>query len=176
PSDTLSFDDGSRLDLRLAIQDDFNIFRIDVHACRSHNHFFLASFEVKIAFRVHLTNVARAKPARIRGSALRVIAPVSGRNIFAAHQNFSVLGQLHFLAGHHATDRAMSQFEWMIDADERRGFGHAIALNHRKTEPPPKFFGFGIQRCTAGDERPELPPEHSMNTAKLPPTPDEVPA
>src|SRR5687768_3196101 len=57
----------------------------------------------------------------------------------------------------------------MIDADQRRGFGHAIALNHCKAEPAPKALGLGIQRRAARNERPKLPAKHPVNLPKSPP-------
>src|SRR2546422_10887294 len=64
----------------------------------------------------------------------------------------------------------------MIDADERRRLSHAVALNNRKAEPSPKAFGVRIEGGAAGNESPEFPSEHSMNTPKCPPAQDEVPA
>ena len=45
----------------------------------------------------------------------------------------------------------------MIERNERCGFGEAVALNHDEAQPSPELFGFGVERCAAGDERPELP-------------------
>src|SRR5438132_7880517 len=64
----------------------------------------------------------------------------------------------------------------MIDADERRRLSHAVALNDCKAQPLPKAFGVRIEGGAAGNEGPELPAEHSMNTPKCPPPEDEVAA
>src|SRR5207237_3788061 len=75
PMRSLGFDNGAGLYLWLAVQDEFNVFRVDVHTRRSDNDFFLAPPKVKVAFLVHRTDVAGVKPAIIRGSCRLFIAP-----------------------------------------------------------------------------------------------------
>src|SRR5437773_4518321 len=145
---TLVFDYGAYLYFWLAIEDNFNVFGIDVHAGRSDDDFVPPPLKVKVGLLVHLTNVSGAKPAFVCGCCLHIIAPVSRRNIFAAHEDFAVFGQLHLLPAHDPANRAAPQLEWMIDADEPGGFGHAVALNQRKAEPPPKLFGLGVECCS----------------------------
>ena len=62
----------------------------------------------------------------------------------------------------------------MVQRDERRGLGQAVALNDDEAQPPPELFGLGIERSAAGDEGPELPSELVVDSAEAPPAAHEV--
>src|ERR1041385_8581577 len=124
---TFGFDNRTGLYFRLTIEDNFNVFRIDVYPRRSNDDFFPAPLKVKTGLLVHHSNVPGAKPTVVSSSCLHVIAPVSGRNVFASDEDFAVIGQLHLQSGHNATYRAASEFEWMTNTDEAGGFGHTVA-------------------------------------------------
>ena len=68
PMNTLDVNNGARLDLRLAIEDEFNVLWINVHARRSNDDVFLAAFKIKIALLVQFADVAGVKPAIVRSS------------------------------------------------------------------------------------------------------------
>ena len=51
----------------------------------------------------------------------------------------------------------------MIERDDRRGLGEAVALNDDESELAPERFELGVERRRADDERPELPAEHPMH-------------
>src|SRR5205085_11815686 len=118
---------------------------------------FLAAFEVEIARRVHLTYVARAQPAFVGRYRLHVAAPVTGRDVVAAHENFARLVELHLLAGHRLAYRAAPDLERVIDADERGRFRHPIALHNGIAEPLPEQLALRIQGRAARDKGPEFP-------------------
>src|SRR5262249_15102521 len=125
---TKVFDHSTRFYFRLTIEDNLNVFGIDVYPSRCDDDFFLTSPKIKVALPVHLTNVSGAKPFHLSGCCLSAVAPVSRRNIFAPHEDFAVFGQLQLLSAQNTANRTASEFEWMIYADQTRGFGHTVAL------------------------------------------------
>src|SRR4029077_19788269 len=56
----------------------------------------------------------------------------------------------------------------MIQADERSGFGHAIALHYGKTQTLEEKFGVAAQGCASGNESPETQTKKTMDAAKAP--------
>src|SRR6266704_2395380 len=170
------FDDYGRFYLWLPIQHEFNVRRVNVYTGRSDDDLSLSAFEIKVAFLVDLANVAAAKPTVFCCSRLPVVFPVSRRNVLAAHQIFAILGQFHFLPRQYLADRAAALLERVVDADERRSLGHAIALNHGESEPLPEPLGVRIERCATRNKGPELPTEHVMNRAKRPPAAEKISA
>ena len=57
----------------------------------------------------------------------------------------------------------------MIHADERSGFGEAIALNRGVAEAVPELFRCGRKRGATRNDRPEFPAEPAANRSKAPP-------
>src|SRR6266446_2499870 len=154
------------------------IFRINIEPGRRDDHAFLAPAEAKITRGVEFTKVSGAEPAVIfaRGLLRRTSFPVGSGNVLAADQDFAVLGEFEFAAGKDFSNRAFRCAEWMIEADQRRGLGHSVALNDGVTHAVEEILGVIRKRRTAGDERPEFPAEAAMNAAKHPGTPEEFPA
>ena len=62
----------------------------------------------------------------------------------------------------------------MIHADERGGFGEAIALHGGVAEASPEFFGGSGERGASGNYGPEFPAEAAMNGAEAPPAAEEM--
>src|SRR6266567_72298 len=60
----------------------------------------------------------------------------------------------------------------MIEADERGGLGHSVALNNRVAHALEEVLGFIRKRRAAGDERPELPAKPAVDSTKHPGAPD----
>ena len=161
--------------LRLQAQRGFQIFGIDVHPLAGDDDVLLAPLKVEIALGVELADVAGAKPTFLVQHRLQLFAlPVAGGDVRATHQDLAVFVELHLPAFEHLADRALAGAEGMVQRDERGGFGEAVALNDDEAEAPPELFGFGVQRRTAGDERPELPAEAVVNLPEAPPAADEV--
>src|SRR6266481_3290476 len=154
------------------------ILRINIKAGRRNDHALLAPAEAKIASGVEFTEVSGAEPAVIfaRGLLRCTFFPVGTGNVFAADQDFAVLGEFEFAAGKNFSNRAFRCAERMVEADQRRGFGHSVALNDGVTHALEEILGVIRKRRTAGDERPEFPAEAAMNAAKHPGTPEEFPA
>ena len=57
----------------------------------------------------------------------------------------------------------------MIHADERGGFGEAVALHGGVAEASPEFFGGSGERGASGNYGPEFPAEAAVNCAEAPP-------
>ena len=62
----------------------------------------------------------------------------------------------------------------MVHADERSGFGEAVALNGGVAQRGPELFDVGGQRSAAGDRSPEAPPELAPDCAESPPAPEKM--
>ena len=76
------------------------ILRIDIHPRRRHDDAFLPSLEIKLAVFVHLRQISGVKPAVLLHHWLQLfVAPITGGNIFAPHQNFASVADLHFQPG-----------------------------------------------------------------------------
>ena len=113
-----------------------------------------------------LADVAGVEPAvleRARGVLVRV--EVAGRDVLAAHEDLAVGGDLHLDAGDRLADRSLLRAERMIQRDDRRRLGQAVALDHDEPELAPERFELGLERRGADDERPELPAEQPMDVA-----------
>ena len=85
------------------------------------------------------------------------LLPIARGNIFAADQNFAVRPEPEFAAGKNFADRSFCCAKGSIQADERSGFRHAVALHHGVADAFEEILGFRGKRGAAGDERPEFP-------------------
>src|SRR5260370_42706375 len=130
----------------------------------------LGSLEVQVALGVEFAEVAGAEPAFAGRHRLQLASlPVTGGHVFAADQNLAALVELDFFAGKDLANRTAAQAERMVDADERGGLSQSVALDDDEAQPPPELFGFGVESCTARNQRPELPSEAAVNLAEAPP-------
>ena len=68
-------------------------------------------------------------------------------------------------------DRSALGAERVIQRDDRRGLGQAVALDDDEPEPAPERLELGIERRGADDERPELQAEQPMDPPVAPPAP-----
>ena len=146
---TFEFYDYTRSYRSLPAQHEFKVRRVNVHAGRGDNDLFFSTFEKQSAFRSNLAHITGGKPAVLCCSRLPVFLPISRRNVLPAHQNLSVLGQFHFLTTQYFADGAAPLLERVVNADERRRLGHAVALNHGESEPLPELLGIRIERRAA---------------------------
>ena len=62
----------------------------------------------------------------------------------------------------------------MIQRDDGRGLGEAVALDHQKPKLGEERFQIGRQRRRANDKAPELPAEQPMHFAIAPPAAQPV--
>src|SRR6266850_7754103 len=160
---------------RLFLDRGLQIFRINIEASRRDDHAFLAPAEAQVAGVVEFTKIPGVEPAVtfVGGLPGRTFFPVGSGNVFAADQDFAVLVKFEFAAGKNFSNRAFRCAERMVEADQRRGFGHSVALNDGITHAFEKIFGVIRKRRAAGDERPEFPAEAAVDAAKHPATPEE---
>ena len=108
----------------------FEVFGVDIHASRGNDDFFLSALEIEIAGGVEFPYVAGAVPALCVAFWVQcVVIPVASGDSAAAHQDFTVFGELDFASIQHLADGSLSQPERVIDADDRSGLGQAIALD-----------------------------------------------
>ena len=66
-------------------------------------------------------------------------------------------------------DRPCGAVQGMVQRDDGRRFGEAVALDHEKSEAAPERFQLRIEWRGADDERPELEAEHPVHAAIPPP-------
>src|ERR1035441_7684380 len=57
----------------------------------------------------------------------------------------------------------------MVQADQRSGFGQAVALDHGISQAMPEFFSLAIEGGAAADHGPEFPSELAADVAEGPP-------
>src|SRR5262249_20221509 len=168
-------DDGGVANAGRLVDDALHVFRKDVQSFRRDDHFLLAPADVELTVLPDLADVSRVKPPVLeRTRRFHGIVEISARDVFAAHENFAVGRDLHVDAGHGLADGTLLGAERMVEADDRRGLGEPVPLNHRKAQFAPERFQFGIEWSRADDERPELQSEQAMDAAIAPPTLDEV--
>jgi len=98
----------------------------------------------------------------------RAFLPVTTGNVFAAHQNLAIVREMKFAARQNFSDGTCSRAKRMIEADERGGLRHAVALHHRVAEALEEILRFRGKRGSAGNEGPEFPAETPMNAAEHP--------
>ena len=133
------------------------------------DHVFFAVNDFQRAVRLHLRDVAGFQPAVLHGAAGFVfVTPVAFHHLRAAHPHFPRLAQRHKLAvvvaqadvgaGNGVADGAVVGLGvHMIDADKRRGFGHAVAFNDDVAGELLPFVRDGFfQRHPAGDDETQV--------------------
>src|ERR1019366_310264 len=153
----------------------FQVLGIDVHPFARDDDVLFTPLEVEITFGIEIAQVASAKPTFLAQHWLQFFSlPIAGRDVGAAHQDFSVLVELDLAAFEHLADRAFAGAKWMVQGNQRCRLRQAVALNDHEAQAPPEFLGVGVKRCTSGDEGPELPSELVVNFAEAPPAPHEV--
>ena len=104
-------------------------------------------------------NQPSAERARVASGRVEVAAG----HVLAADEDLAVLGDLHFDAGDRLADRPRERVKRVIERDDRRGLGEAVALDDHEAEPPPERLELGIERRRADDDRPELEAEHAVD-------------
>src|SRR5262245_58887233 len=129
----ISRDDRTIADLGLQLENSLEIIGVNIHSGCGDDDVLRPALEVQIAILVHFGNVAGVEPSIVRGGYDSAF-PITRRDILAAHHDFSLLADLHFLARKRLSDRASPNFERVIHGYERSGLGHPVALNHREAE------------------------------------------
>ena len=130
-------------DRRLLAQGCFQVFGINIQPRGRHDDVFLTAAEAKIAVGIHLAQVARMQPSfvSLAHRTKSALLPITRGNIFAAHQDFAVRPEPEFPPGKNFTDRSFRGVKWIVQADQRSGFRHAIALHHGVADAFEKILG-----------------------------------
>ena len=105
------------------------------------DHLLLAPADEQPSLRVHLADVARPEPSvleRVCGRTIRV--EVALRHVLPANEDLAVGCNLHLDTGNRLADRSAAGAEGVIERDDGRGFGEAVALHDHEAEPAPEFF------------------------------------
>ena len=92
----------------------------------------------------------------------------TGAHVFAAYQNFAVFREAELASGQHFADRSLRGAKRMVEADERCGLGHPVALHDRVADTAEKFFRFGRERRSTRNERPKFPAKAPVNATEFP--------
>src|SRR2546425_2096249 len=66
--------------------------------------------------------------------------------------------------------------KWMVERDDRRRLGQAVALHDQEAELAPEPLEFRLERRGAADDAPELPAEEPVRGPVAPPAPQEMAA
>src|SRR5260370_5023623 len=93
---------------------------------------------------------------------------VTAGDIFTAHEDFAVFGDLEFAVRENLTDRAFRRAKRVIQAYQRGGLRQAVALNNGITQSLEEVLGFIRKCCATGDQCPELPAQAAVDLAKHP--------
>src|SRR6266566_1294543 len=153
---------------RLLVQLGFEVFGVDVQSRWRDDDVFLSSAEAEIAFGVEFTEIAGAQPALLIQGMDSSLFPIARGNIFTADKNLAVFGKLEFTARENLADGALHRAKRMIQTDQRRGLGQAIALNDGIAKSFEKSFAERREGGATGDKSPELQSEPSVNPPEHP--------
>src|SRR5260370_24478631 len=94
--------------------------------------------------------------------------PVTAGDIFTAHEDFAVFGDLEFAVRENLTDRAFRRAKRVIQAYQRGGLRQAVALNNGLTQSLEEVLGFILKCCATRGQCAELPTHAAVDLAKHP--------
>ena len=152
------------------VEHPLDVVRKDVQPFRRDDHFLLPAADEELAVLAELADVAGVEPPVLeRARGFRSGPEVSGRDVVAANEDLAVRRDLHLDAGDGLSDRSALGAERMVERDDRRGLGEAVALDHGESHLAPERLELGLERRRAHDERPELPAEDPMDVPVVPP-------
>ena len=121
------------------------VFGMNIHPRRRHNHFALATQKLQLAGAFLLRNVARRQPlalARVQASA----RPRCSRDRRAPHQHFAIRPQLYLASRQRFADGPLGHVERVVQRNQRRGLRHSVPLHQHKTKGVPEL----LQRTRQG--------------------------
>src|SRR5690606_1114031 len=98
-------------------------------------------------------------------------AYVALRHVLAAHEHLAVLGNAYLDAVDRLADGPAARRERMIQRDDGRRLGEAVALHHEEPETSPERLERRVERRRAHHRGPELPAERPMHPSIAPPPP-----
>src|SRR5262249_31063090 len=161
---------------RLFAERRFQVLGINVEPCGSDDDTFLASTKTQVSFLVDFTQISSWQPALLAGRLEGAGLPVTCGHVFTPNKNLAVVSELAFAARKNLAYRAGRGPKGMIQADQRCGFRHAIALNDGVAHSLEEVFGRWRKGRSAGNKCPEPPAKASMNAAEHPRAPQKLPA
>src|SRR5262249_21009554 len=126
--------------------------RGDVIAAGEYDNVLLAIGDDDVAIFVEDSDVAGVEPAipdRLR-RCLR-IAPVAFHHAFAPDQDLAILSDIHLDPVERWTHRLQLDARGRVGADDRRGFGLAIALEQTDAQGQEEHANLVVERGAAGD-------------------------
>src|SRR5260370_31058707 len=94
--------------------------------------------------------------------------PVTAGDIFTAHEDFAVFGDLEFAVRENLTDRAFRRAKRVIQAYQRGGLRQAVALNNGITQSLEEVLGFIRKGRTTGNQCPKLPAKPAVASVERP--------
>src|SRR5690242_2830498 len=103
---------------------------MNVQTGRRDDHILLASTKTQIAFGVEFAQVSSTQPTFLIGVTKRALFPIAAGNVFTTNQDFAISGELEFAARQNLADGPLRRAKRVIQADERSGLRHAVALNN----------------------------------------------
>src|SRR6202042_3599015 len=94
-----------------------------------------ATDDDQIAVFLALPDVAGVKPAVYeRFGGFLGMLKIAGGNVFAAHQDFTIFGDLHFDTTDGRADGSLAGMERVIQRHDGSGLGETVALDHQEAE------------------------------------------
>ena len=166
----LASDHGRFAHARLMVEHPLDVVGEHVQPFGRDDHFLLPAADEELPVLADLPDIARVKPSVFeRARRTLVGAEVSGRDVVAANQDLAVRRDLHLDAGDRLADRSALRAERVVERHDRRGFGQAVALDHREAHLAPERFELGLEWRRADDERPEFPAEEPVDVTVMPP-------
>src|SRR5262249_16784573 len=137
---------------------------------RCDDHLLLAAPDEKLSVRTNFANIAGMKPTVFKSPCgLDFGVEVAGGDVFAADEDFTVRGGLHFYATDGLANRTAPGTEGMIQGDDWRRLGKPVPLDHSKAQLSPERLEPGVERRGPNHECPELQPEQAMDAPVPPP-------
>src|SRR5271156_1041036 len=110
----------------------FDWLRRDVVAGVQDNQVLNAAGDAPVAVFVGFALIAGAEPAVLQGfGGFGGALPVSGENIWAADQDFAVVGAFHLDVGNRGADEAGFDVAGIVGGADGCGFGEAVHLKDR---------------------------------------------
>ena len=152
-----------------------HVLREHVQAVRGDDHLLLAPVDGQPAVGIESADVAGMEPAvpeRGRGGVRSVVVP--GGHVVAAYEDLSVVGNPDLDAGDRSAHGPAPRPKRVVEGDDGRRLGQAVALDDQEPESRPERLHLRIEGRRPDDERPELVAEQPVHPAVAPPAPRDV--
>ena len=134
-----------------------NRFRSDVVAGIQNDQILQPSRNAPVSCGIHFALIAGVKPAiaQHRGRLLRP-APVAGKNIRSANEDFAILAHLHFNPGNRRSHAPWFDSRRIVHRADGRSFREAVDLQHGNSQHHEKQLRLAGQRRGAANQRAQI--------------------